>query len=202
MNPKQNKLGSAHIYLALYQRLLTSILIDADRTDTACFEDNVSHSKRLNREELISLWHQYRTYCDQAIEQMTKSKLSSPLDQYRSEISEEVNREYKTRRDTLYKALKEIDGVICEEPKGAFYIMVKFPVDDCEKFIIWMLQNFDVNGETTMGAPGSGFYATPGRGKDEMRLAYVLKTEDLVKSGNILKQAVAAYPGRIEAIRA
>ena len=115
---------------------------------------------------------------------------------------EEVNREYKTRRDTLYKALKEIDGVICEEPKGAFYIMVKFPVDDCEKFIIWMLQNFDVNGETTMGAPGSGFYATPGRGKDEMRLAYVLKTEDLIKSGNILKQAVAAYPGRIEAIRA
>ena len=115
---------------------------------------------------------------------------------------EEVNREYKTRRDTLYKVLKEIDGVICEEPKGAFYIMVKFPVDDCEKFIIWMLQNFDVNGETTMGAPGSGFYATPGRGKDEMRLAYVLKTEDLIKSGNILKQAVAAYPGRIEAIRA
>ena len=115
---------------------------------------------------------------------------------------EEVNREYKTRRDTLYKALKEIDGVICEEPKGAFYIMVKFPVDDCEKFIIWMLQNFDVNGETTMGAPGSGFYATPGRGKDEMRLAYVLKTEDLIKSGNILKQAVAASPGRIEAIRA
>ena len=115
---------------------------------------------------------------------------------------EEVNREYKTRRDTRYKALKEIDGVICEEPKGAFYIMVKFPVDDCEKFIIWMLQNFDVNGETTMGAPGSGFYATPGRGKDEMRLAYVLKTEDLIKSGNILKQAVAAYPGRIEAIRA
>ena len=88
MNPKQNKLGSAHIYLALYQRLLTSILIDADRTDTACFEDNVSPPKRLNREELISLWHQYRTYCDQAIEQMTKSKLSSPLDQYRSDISD------------------------------------------------------------------------------------------------------------------
>lgn len=88
INPKQNKLGSAHIYLALYQRLLTSILIDADRTDTACFEDNVSPPKRLNRQELMAQWHRYRTYCDQAIEQMTKSKTSSPLDQYRSEISD------------------------------------------------------------------------------------------------------------------
>lgn len=115
---------------------------------------------------------------------------------------QEVNKEYKMRRDILYKALKEIDGVVCEEPKGAFYIMVKFPVDDCEKFIIWMLQNFDINGETTMGAPGSGFYADPNRVKDEMRLAYVLKKEDLEKAANILKNAVAAYPGRIEAIKA
>ena len=115
---------------------------------------------------------------------------------------EDVNREYKARRDTLYKALKEIDGVICEEPKGAFYIMVKMPVDDAEKFIIWMLQNFDINGETTMGAPGSGFYATPGLGKDEMRLAYVLKQDDLLKAANIIKSAIAAYPGRIEAIKA
>ena len=99
---------------------------------------------------------------------------------------EEVNKEYKMRRDTLYKALKEIPGVVCEEPKGAFYIMVKLPVDDAEKFIIWMLQNFDINGETTMGAPGTGFYAEKGRGVDEMRLAYVLKKEDLLKAGNIL----------------
>ena len=70
---------------------------------------------------------------------------------------EDVNKEYKARRDTLYKALKSMDGVICEEPKGAFYVMVKAPVDDAEKFIIWMLQNFDINGETTMAAPGNGF---------------------------------------------
>jgi aspartate aminotransferase len=78
--------------------------------------------------------------------------------------------------------------------------MVKMPVDDAEKFIIWMLQNYDVNGETMMGAPGSGFYAG-GRGKDEMRLAYVLKNEDLVKAANILKSALEAYPGRIEPIK-
>ncbi|MDR1873910.1 MAG: pyridoxal phosphate-dependent aminotransferase [Synergistaceae bacterium] len=115
---------------------------------------------------------------------------------------EEVNREYKSRRDTLYRALQEMKGVVCEEPKGAFYVMVKMPVDDAEKFIVWMLQNYDLNGETMMGAPGNGFYATPGQGKSEMRLAYVLKNEDLVRATNILKGALEAYPGRLEAIRA
>jgi len=115
---------------------------------------------------------------------------------------EEVNREYRSRRDTLYAALKGMNGVVCEEPKGAFYVMVKMPVDDAEKFIVWMLQHYDVNGETVMGAPGNGFYATPGRGKNEMRLAYVLKNEDLVKAMSILKSALEAYPGRVEAIRA
>jgi aspartate aminotransferase len=115
---------------------------------------------------------------------------------------EEVNREYRSRRDTLYAALKGMNGVVCEEPKGAFYVMVKMPVDDAEKFIVWMLQHYDVNGETVMGAPGNGFYATPGRGKNEMRLAYVLKNEDLAKAMSILKSALEAYPGRVEAIRA
>ena len=115
---------------------------------------------------------------------------------------QEVNKEYKMRRDVLYHGLKEIDGVVCHEPKGAFYTMVKLPVDDSEKFIIWMLQNFDINGETTMAAPGSGFYAEPGLGLDEVRMAYVLKSEDLKKALNILKHALAAYPGRLEAIKA
>lgn len=115
---------------------------------------------------------------------------------------DEVNQEYKSRRDTLYKALKSMDGVICEEPKGAFYVMVKMPVDDAEKFIIWMLQQYDLNGETMMGAPGNGFYATAGLGKNEMRLAYVLKNEDLLKAMNILKGALRAYPGRVESIKA
>lgn len=115
---------------------------------------------------------------------------------------EEVNKEYKSRRDTLYRALKSMDGVICEEPKGAFYVMVKMPVDDAEKFIIWMLQNYDLNGETMMGAPGNGFYATPNKGKDEMRLAYVLNNQDLLKSMNILKGALEVYPGRIESVKA
>ena len=115
---------------------------------------------------------------------------------------QEVNKEYKLRRDVLYKGLKAIDGTVCHEPKGAFYTMVKFPIDSSEKFIIWMLQNFDINGETTMAAPGSGFYADPNKGHDEMRIAYVLKKEDLEKALHILKNAIEAYPGRLEAIKA
>jgi len=123
---------------------------------------------------------------------------------YNSPVSylEEVNKEYQSRRDTLYKALQSMPGVVCEQPKGAFYVVVKMPVDDAEKFVIWMLQNFDINGETMMAAPAEGFYATPGLGKNEARLAYVLKNEDLVKAMDILKAALEAYPGRVEPVSA
>ena len=129
--------------------------------------------------------------CVSAIEQVGATALYSTPKSY----LEEVNKEYKMRRDVLYKGLQEIPGVVCHEPKGAFYSMVKFPIDSSEKFIIWMLQNFEINGETTMAAPGNGFYADPDKGLDEMRIAYVLKREDLERALNILKQAVAAYPG-------
>lgn len=132
--------------------------------------------------------------CVPTLEQVGATALYSTPKSY----LEEVNKEYQSRRNTLYKALKEMPGVVCAEPKGAFYVMVKLPVDDAEKFIIWMLQNFDVNGETVMASAGEGFYATPGLGKQEFRLAYVLKNEDLVKAMNILKVGLEAYPGRIE----
>lgn len=111
---------------------------------------------------------------------------------------EEVNREYQSRRDILYSKLREMPGVICDEPKGAFYVVAKLPVDDAEKFVIWMLQEFHVNKETVMMAPAEGFYATPGLGRDEVRLAYVLKKEDLAKAMDILKVGLEAYPGRIK----
>ncbi|MDD4585270.1 MAG: pyridoxal phosphate-dependent aminotransferase [Aminobacterium colombiense] len=109
---------------------------------------------------------------------------------------QEVNKEYEKRRDIMYRALKDMSGVICEEPKGAFYMMVKLPVDNAEKFIVWMLQDFDLNGETVMASPGEGFYATPGLGRDEVRLAYVLKEQDLSRAMEILKAGLEAYPGR------
>lgn len=106
---------------------------------------------------------------------------------------EEVNKEYQSRRDILYKAIKEIPGVICELPRGAFYVIVKFPVDDIEKFIIWMLGEYDDNGETVMMAPVASFYGSEGHGKDEARIAYVLKGEDLKRSMEIVKKALKVY---------
>jgi len=113
-----------------------------------------------------------------------------------SSYLQEVNKEYKHRRDTIAAELAKLPGVISSDPKGAFYVMVKLPVDDAEKFAIWMLKDFDVDGETVMIAPGNGFYSTPGKGIDEARLAYVLKAEDLEKAIRILGEGLKQYPGR------
>ncbi len=117
---------------------------------------------------------------------------------YRTPVSyfKEVNDEYKARRDVVYQALQKMDGVVCLEPKGAFYVAVQFPVDDAEKFIIWMLSEFDYNGETVMMAPLEGFYCTPGLGKNEARIAYILETEELEKAMTVLAEGLKAYPGR------
>lgn len=106
-----------------------------------------------------------------------------------------ANEEYKKRCATIARELAQIPGLISSKPQGAFYVMVKMPVDDAEKFAIWLLQDFDVNGETVMIAPGNGFYATPGKGGDEARLAYVINCEDLTKAIRLLGAGLKAYPG-------
>jgi len=113
-----------------------------------------------------------------------------------SSYLKEVNEEYRHRRDTIASELSKLPGVISSDPKGAFYVMVKLPVDDAEKFAIWMLKDFDVNGETVMIAPGNGFYSTPGKGIDEARLAYVLNCGDIEKAIRILGEGLKQYPGR------
>ena len=130
--------------------------------------------------------------CAPAVEQVGAAALYETPASY----LEEVNKEYKKRRDTIAAGLAKIPGLVSSQPKGAFYVMVKFPVDDAEKFAIWMLQDFEVNGETVMIAPGNGFYATPGKGVDEARLAYVLNCKDLEKAMALLAEAVKQYPGR------
>lgn len=109
---------------------------------------------------------------------------------------DEVIGEYKDRRDTLVRELSKIDGVVVANPKGAFYCMAKLPVKDADDFAQWLLESFDLNGETVMVAPAAGFYSTPGAGKDEVRIAYVLKKEDLVRSVEILKEALRVYNAR------
>ena len=104
--------------------------------------------------------------------------------------------EYKRRRDTVVEGLKKIPGVVCECPKGAFYLMAKLPVDNADTFQQWLLTDFSDNGETVMFAPGESFYATPGRGADEIRIAYVLKEEDLSRAVDLLAKGIEAYNKR------
>lgn len=101
--------------------------------------------------------------------------------------------EYKSRRDLVYNSLMEIPGAVCVRPEGAFYILVKLPIEDCEDFIIWLLDEFQIDGETVMAAPAEGFYATPGLGRNEMRLAYVLNEGELRKAMDIFAKGFAAY---------
>lgn len=105
----------------------------------------------------------------------------------------EVNNEYKNRRDVLYNELIKVKGVICKKPAGAFYIVAKLPIENAEDFVIWMLTDFNKDGETVMACPAEDFYATPGLGRDEVRLAYVLKEDDLHKAAIILKEGLEKY---------
>ena len=109
---------------------------------------------------------------------------------------DEVKEEYVGRRDLLVKALNNIDGVICPNPSGAFYCVAQLPITDADHFCEWMLSNYSYKGKTVMMAPASGFYSTPGKGKNEVRLAYVLHKELLTEAAEILENALITYKNR------
>lgn len=101
--------------------------------------------------------------------------------------------EYRIRRDTVIHGLRQIPGVVVEEPMGAFYVMASLPVDDSDKFQRWLLEEFNDNGDTVMFAPGAPFYETPGKGINEVRIAYILKQDDLERAMEVLADGIAAY---------
>ena len=105
--------------------------------------------------------------------------------------------EYKLRRDTIVSRLNTISGVFCPNPGGAFYAMAKLPIDDSDTFCQWLLESFSYNNQTVMLAPATGFYGTPGLGKQEVRLAYVLNTNDINAAMDCLEKALEVYPGRV-----
>ncbi len=113
-----------------------------------------------------------------------------------------VVEEYSARRDLLKATLDNIEGVQCPQVNGAFYAMVRLPVDDTEKFCRWILEDFEHQGATVMMAPAAGFYATEGLGRDEVRIAYVLNQQDLAAAMECLEAALAAYPGRVQIVNA
>ncbi len=109
---------------------------------------------------------------------------------------DEVKAEYCGRRDVVYEELMKIPGVVCQKPGGAFYMTAKLPVDSVEDFLMFLLTEFEDNGETVMFAPAEGFYATPGLGKDEMRIAYVLNQADMRRGVELIRLGIEAYNKR------
>jgi aspartate aminotransferase len=135
-----------------------------------------------------------------------QARLSPPtIDQVAAEAAlatpqsyfDEVVDEYVARRNIMVDGLNAIPGVFCPKPKGAFYCVARFPVDDAEKFCQWLLESFSFEGQTVMMAPANGFYSTPGAGKNEARIAYVLNQDSLRKAVDCLRVALEEYPGTI-----
>lgn len=140
-----------------------------------------------------------------AIMKLAQGRLCCPtLDQvgaaalYRLDRSyyDEVKAEYEARRDVVYEELMKIPGVVCQKPGGAFYMTAKLPVEDVEDFLMFLLTEFDDNGETVMFAPAEGFYGTPGLGKDEMRIAYVLNQADMRRGVELIRLGMEKYKNR------
>lgn len=124
-------------------------------------------------------------------------KLAEAIFGAEEDYLKEVIQEYDLRRRVVYDRLRKMDGVVSYLPGGAFYCFAKFPIDDCNRFCQWLLESFDHHGETVMLAMGDAFYATPGLGKDEVRIAFVLNARDLEKAMDCLEEALKVYPGRI-----
>ncbi len=122
---------------------------------------------------------------------MAEASLDTPAEYFRN-----VYDEYIARRDYMVEALNQMPGVYCPKPRGAFYTVVKLPVDNADRFAQWLLEDFEYKNQTVMIAPASGFYSTPGSGRNEARIAYVLKIEDLKNAMETLAHALVKYPGR------
>ena len=133
-------------------------------------------------------WCQCRL-CSATVDQVGAAALYSLDPSYFDEIREE----YRHRRDTMVSKLKEIPGVVCEMPKGAFYVMAALPVDDADKFQMWLLNEYNDHGDTVLFACGEPFYATPGKGRNEVRLAYTINAGDITRAIEILGRGIEEY---------
>jgi len=127
--------------------------------------------------------------CPPTVDQVAATACENLPDSYLPNIM----KEYGKRRDFVFNELQKIDGIICIKPRGAFYIIAKLPIENAEDFIIWLLEHYHVNNETIMLAPAEGFYATPGLGRNELRIAYILNENDLKKAMNVFVTGLAEY---------
>ncbi|GGH02445.1 aminotransferase [Polaribacter pacificus] len=178
-----------------------SILQEKTLDDNAIIIDSVSKRYSMCGARIGCLVSKNKEVIKTALK-FAQARLSPPtLAQIASEAAldtpqsyfDEVKEEYVKRRNTLINGLQEIDGVIVAKPKGAFYCIVELPVKNADHFAQWLLESYDLDGETVMVAPAAGFYSTPGMGLNQIRIAYVLNNESLVKAINILKEALKVY---------
>ncbi|MFT4646386.1 MAG: aspartate aminotransferase [Planctomycetota bacterium] len=178
-----------------------SILQENDLTDNAIIIDSVSKRYSMCGARIGCLVTKNKEVIKTALK-FAQARLSPPtLAQIASEAAldtpqsyfDEVKEEYVKRRNTLIKGLQNIEGVKVAIPKGAFYCIVELPITNSDKFAQWLLESFDVNGETIMVAPAAGFYSTPGVGLNQIRIAYVLNETSLKTAVNILKEALKVY---------
>lgn len=183
---------------------LASMASFDDVADRVIIIDSVSKRFSACGARIGALISRNADFINQALK-LCQSRLSSPtLEQVGAAALYAVNPsyfaavrdEYKARRDTVVAGLSNIPGVVCACPGGAFYIMAALPVDDADAFQTWLLEEFEDNGETVMFAPGENFYATAGKGVNEIRIAYVLNCQDLARSMELLGLAVAQYNSR------
>ncbi|WKD86950.1 Aspartate aminotransferase [Polaribacter huanghezhanensis] len=178
-----------------------SILQEESIADNAIIIDSVSKRYSMCGARIGCLVSKNKDVIKTALK-FAQARLSPPtLAQIASEAAletpqsyfDEVIEEYVSRRNTLIKALQKIDGVKVAKPKGAFYCIVELPIKNADDFAKWLLESFDVDGETVMVAPAAGFYSTPGVGLNQIRIAYVLNNDSLKKAINILKEALKVY---------
>jgi aspartate aminotransferase len=188
----------------MYEGNATSILSLPEIEDRAILVDSISKRLSACGARIGCLASRNREIMT-AVNKLCMIRLSAPTFEqigltaflndpaYREQIDRMRDR-FRSRRDVLYEALQEIPGSCCRKPEGAFYLFVKLPqIDDSEAFVTFMLNEFSLEGETTMAAPGMGFYATPNRGCDELRLAYVLEEDRLQRAARVLHAGIEAY---------
>lgn len=186
----------------------TSILTYPDLAENAIVVDSISKRYSACGARLGALITKNKTVL-QAVLKFAQARLSSPT--YSEVAAEaaldtpkeyfiEVNQEYLKRRNLLVQLLNQLDGVFCPSPGGAFYCIARLPIDDSDKFCQWMLEKYNYNGSTVMMAPASGFYATQGMGKDEVRIAYVLEQKELEAAVECLKHGLEQYRQEVMSI--
>ncbi|MEL7161348.1 MAG: pyridoxal phosphate-dependent aminotransferase [Bacteroidota bacterium] len=188
-----------------YDKPLRSVLQIAGLEEHAIVIDSVSKRYSATGARVGALVSRNREILA-GVDRFAKLRLSPPgLGQMLSECMlqddtaylDGVKEDYRARRDTVFRRLQAMPGVFSYEPGGAFYCFARFPIADSEDFCRWLLEDFEHEGATVMLSPGPGFYATPGLGRDECRIAYVLNVDDLEKAMDCLERALQVYPGQV-----